>query len=79
MNTFWLWESGFLGRDYGKFESDKKIIFERFNIKHTHVQATYDWHLITPDKIKMPWKFRGNKESWDDAETLEWIWIRVKK
>ena len=79
MNTFWLWESGFLGRDYGKFESDKKIIFERFNIKHTHVQATYNWHLITPDKIKNPWKFRGNKESWDDAETLEWIWIRVKK
>jgi hypothetical protein len=79
VNTFWLWENGVLGRDYGKFESKNRIIFERFNVQHTHVRATYDWNLITPDKMKMNWKTRGNKESWDDAQSSEWIWNRIEK
>ena len=79
VNMFWLWSNGNVRRDYGKFESDKKIIFEGFNITHTHVSATYDWHLITPDKIKMIFKSRGSSETWDDAVVTEFTYIRLKK
>ena len=80
VGMLFLWSpNGNLSRDYGKFESDKKITMERFNADHIHVFATFDYHLITADKIKMTVKMRGTKESWDDAVVWEIIWTRVKK
>ena len=80
VGMLFLWSpNGNLSRDYGKFESDKKITMERFNLKHTHVYSTFDFHFITMDKIKMIWKSRGTKESWDDAVVSEWMWTKVKK
>ena len=80
IGMYFLWSPrGNLSRDYGKFDSDNKATFERYNIKHTHVNSIFDYDLIAPDKLKMIWKSRGTKESWDDAEVTEWIWTRVKK
>ena len=80
VELIFLWSgNGNVSRDYGKFESEKRIILERFNIEHTHVYSTFDYHFMTPDKLKMIWKSKGAEESWDNAEVTEWIWAKLKK
>jgi len=80
VEMIFLWSrDGEVSRDYGEFESEKRIIFKRFNIEHTRVYSIFDYNFITSDKIKMIWKSRGDEESWDNAEVSEWIWTKVKK
>lgn len=80
VEMIFLWSrDGNISRDYGKFESEKRIIFERFNIEHTHVYATFDYSFISPEKLKMIWTSRGSEQSWDNARVSEWMWIKVKK
>ncbi len=80
VELIFLWSGkGSVSRDYGKFESKKRIILERFNIEHTHVNSTFDYHFMAPDKLKMIWKRKGDEDSGDNAEVTEWIWAKLKK
>ena len=79
VNMFYLWPNGNLSRDLGKFMSDKKMTLERFTADHTHVMTSIEVNLITPDKHIWIFKQRGMKESWDDANVVEFIFTRVKK
>jgi len=76
--SYMLRTRGWIYKDYGKFESDNKIVYEGYNSSHTHVNHTIEYLFITPDKIKSIYKFRGSKDSWDDARVVEWTWRRVK-
>jgi len=79
VNMFYLWPAGTFSRDLGKFVSDKKMTLERFNAVHTHVMSTIEVNFITADKHIWVFKQRGMKETWDDANEFEFIFIRVKK
>ena len=74
-----LWPSGTLTRGKGKFVSDKKMKWERFNDEQNHVIAKFETNFITPDKWNMIFKWRGMKETWDDAVVTETIYTRVKE
>jgi len=67
--------SGILG--FGRFESEDKIVFERYNRAHTKVFGMTEWHLVDPDEIKMIWKRKKN-DTWDEANVIEWTYTRVK-
>ena len=79
VNNSVLWSDGILTRDMGKFVSDKKMMWERFNAKHNHIIGSFEINFITPDKWNMIFKWRGMKETWDDAEVTEWNYTRLKK
>jgi len=79
VNWYHLWPSGGVARDLGEFISDNKLIMERFNVDHSHVLASFETNFLTPDKFISIWKWRGMKETWDDAVVTEWIYTRVKK
>ena len=79
VNLVALWPNGFISYDMGKFDSDKKISFERFNAAHTHIPALWEMNFQTKDKITEIYKFRGNKDTWDDAKVTEYTFTRVKK
>ena len=74
-----LWPSGMITRDVGKFVSDTKMKWERFNDEHNHVIANFEVHFTTPDEWKMIFRWRGMKETWDDAVVTETIYTRVKE
>ena len=72
-------ESGVIQSWVGKFVSDKKVIMEAFNVDHTNNSATTEINFITPDKTTWINKWKGGKESYDDAVVNEWIMTRVKE
>jgi hypothetical protein len=74
-----LWPNGNLSIDKGKFVSDTKMKWERFNDEHNHVIANFEIYFTTPDEWKMIFRWRGMKETWDDAVVTETIYTRVKK
>jgi hypothetical protein len=79
VNWYHLWPGGGIARDMGKFVSDNKMIMERYAIEPKHVMASTEMEFITPDKFKYIFKWRGMKETWDDAEVTEYIYTRAKK
>ena len=79
VNNSILWTNGILTRDMGKFVSDKKMMWERFNAKHNHIVGSFEIYFITPDNMNMIFKWRGMEETWDDAVVSEWTYTRVKK
>jgi hypothetical protein len=79
VNMYFLWSDGMLSRDMGKFVSAKKIMWERFTANHEQVLASMEMNLLTLDKFKYIFKWRGMEQTWDNAEVTEWIWTRVKK
>jgi hypothetical protein len=79
ITMYHLWPSGWISPDMGRFVSDKKLTTERFIANHKHVLASNELNFVTPDKIKVISKWRGMKETWDDAEVTEWIYTRVKE
>jgi hypothetical protein len=79
VNFVFLWPNGFISYDMGKFDSDKKISFERFNADHSHIPALWEMNFQTKDKITEIYKFRGSKDTWDDAKVTEYTFTRVKK
>jgi hypothetical protein len=79
VNWYHLWPYGGIARDVGKFVTDKTMTMERFTVDHKHVLGSFEVNIITPDKFKVNMKWRGMKETWDDAEVTEWIYTRVKK
>ena len=79
VNWSFLLQEGGIYRDVGKFLSDKKLTGERFTVDHKHVTASFEIYFQTPDKFKWIHKFRGMKETWDDAVVREITYTRVKK
>ena len=79
VNMYTLWQDGYLSREMGKFVSDKKITFERYNADHSHVMGSIEINFLTPDNFINIWKWRGMKDTWDDAEVSEFNLTRVKK
>ena len=79
VNWYFLLQEGGIYRDVGKFLSDKKLTGERFTVDHKHVTASFEIYFQTPDKFKWIHKFRGMKETWDDAVVREITYTRVKK
>jgi hypothetical protein len=71
--------NGMLHTYQGKFTSDIKIIWERYNYNHTILLAYVEMILETPDQIKEIIKWKGYKESWEDVEVQERIYTRLKK
>ena len=71
--------NGVLRRYSGKFISDKKIVFERYDESHTTILALVELDFQTPDKIKEIFKWKGYKETWDEAEVWERILIKIKE
>lgn len=78
INTYTLYENGMISRDLGKFVSEKKLTMERFNADHSNVYYKYEINFPEPDKIIATGISKGKSGTWDDAETKEFIWIRVK-
>jgi hypothetical protein len=75
-----MWPAGGITRDVGKFVTDTKFKWDRFNPRNpNHVSSKVEINFITPDKFNVIFKTRGNKETWDDAVINEWIWTRVKE
>jgi len=72
-------ESGVIQSLVGKFVSDKKVTLDGFNVDHTNNNSHHEINLITPDKFTWTSKWKGNKESYDDAVVYENIWTRVKE
>ena len=79
VNMYILWSGGNVSRDFGEFVSDNKIIWERYNADHNHVTGIIEGEFRSPDKFIHLWKWRGTKESWDEANVTEYIFNRVKK
>lgn len=74
-----LWTNGIVTTDMGKFVSDKKMKCERFNPEHNHVTGEYELYFATPYELRGIFRWRGMKETWDDAEVTEYIYTRVKQ
>ena len=74
-----LWTNGIVTTDMGKFVSDKKMKCKRYNPEHNHVTGEYELYFATPDELRGIFRWRGMKETWDDAEVTEYIYTRVKK
>ena len=70
--------NGSILKDFGKFESDGKIVYKRYNSSHSHVNGTLEYLFVSPDKFEMIYKSRGSKDTWDDASVMEWTFTRVK-
>ena len=79
VNWYGLRQDGTLMIYTGKFVSDKKMILEQFDAEHKHVRAIQEVNFITPDKMKGIYKWRGNKETWDDAVVKSNTFTRFKK
>jgi hypothetical protein len=81
VNMVFLWENGGISYDIGKFVSDKRAFFERFDSDPSHVTGTMDYRFLTPSKFTLTFKMRGAASTWDDAVVNEWTWtfIRTKK
>jgi len=71
--------NGMLHTFLGKFVSDKKIIWERYNYNHTILLAYVEMIFETPDNIKEIIKWKGYTESWDEVKVQERIYTRIKK
>ena len=75
-----MYPAGMISRDVSKFVSDTKFEGDRYASRNpNHVSSKYEINFITPDKFKMTSKYRGDKESWDNAVVTEMIWTRVKE
>jgi len=70
--------NGILRRYSGKFISEQKIVFERYNETHSTILAIVELSFQTPDTIKEIFKLKGDKDSWDEAEVWERILTRIK-
>ena len=80
VNMYTLWQNGMLSRDMGKFVSDKKITWERFDANHKNVLASMEMVFLTPDKFMLIFTARVKKEdTWVDDKVTEAIYTRVKK
>ncbi len=81
VNMFLLWENGGISFDIGKFVSDKRAFFERFDSDPSHVTGTMDYRFLTPGKLTITFKMGGAASTWDDAVVNEWTWtfIRTKE
>lgn len=80
VNMYTLWQDGMLSRDMGKFVTDKKITWERFNAAHKYVVASMEMIFQTPDKFKLVFTSRVWKEDkFVDDKVTEAIYTRVKK
>ena len=79
VNLVVLWSGGGISYDMGRFDSDKKISFERFNAVHSHILAQWEMNFQTKDKITEIYKYRGYKDTWDNAKVTEYTFTRVKK
>lgn len=75
-----MWPGGGISWDVGKFVSDTKMIWDRYNPQNpNHVSTKIELNFIAADKTKLTFKSRGDKDTWDDAVITENIWIRVKE
>ena len=79
VNWYTLWSGGGVSRDFGKFVSEDKITWERYNADHNHVTGIIEGSFKSADKLIHIWKWRGMKDTWDDVPVYEFTLIRVKK
>ena len=78
VNMYWLMENGMISRDLGEFVSEKKLVMERFNAKHTNIMFKWEMDFLTPDKNIVKSISKGNSDTWDDPVVTEFTWIREK-
>ncbi len=74
VNMVFLWDNGWVAHDIGKFVSDKRAFFERFDSDPSHVLGTLDYKFLTPSKFTIAFKMRGAALTWDEAVVNEWTW-----
>jgi len=74
-----VWSNGYIGVDVGGFVSDTKLAMERYTPASKHVTMSYEADFITPNKFKAIIKWRGMKDTWDDAKVFEEIYNRTEK
>lgn len=71
--------NGMIRRYSGKFISEQKIVFERYDEGHTSILAIVELYFQTPDIIEEVFKLKGDNESWDEAEVWERVLTRIKE
>jgi hypothetical protein len=73
-----MYSDGGIVRDVGQFVTRTKVINERYAPIQDHVVSIIEMDILGPDKYKAVHKWRGMKDSWDDASITEEVYIRVK-
>ena len=71
--------NGTITRDFGKFVSDKKMQWERFDDFHKNVTMKIEFTFQTPDRFHEILRWKSNDGSWDEANVFELVYTRVKK
>ena len=78
VNMYMLYDNGMISRDLGEFVSEKNLVMERSNAKHTNSYFKWEMNFLSPDKIIAKARSKGKSDTWDDAVDTEFTYNRVK-
>ena len=71
---------GGIMKDEIRFVSDTEVTYDRYYPQNpNHIGEIMDVKFISPDKYMITYKYRGMKETWDDAVITERTYTRVNK
>ena len=74
-----LMSNGTITRNFGKFVSENKIMWERYDENHKNVLRTYEMTFPTPDILHEIIKWKSEDGTWDETNVFELTYSRVKK